>query len=59
MSDRIARAIVSSIAARYPDESDQQLFDRIVRASRSAGNPEAEIPLTVEAVSRLRGEAAS
>ncbi len=59
MSERIARLIVRTFVAEYPHETDEQIYTRIVRASRSAGNPDAEIPMTVETVSRLRAEVAS
>ncbi len=58
MSDRIARSIVRSFTAAHPGDSDEQIHARIVRAARSAGNPDAEVPMTVETVTRLRAEVA-
>ncbi len=59
MSNRIERSIVRSFTAAHPRDTDEQIHARIVRAGRSAGNPDAEIPMTVETVSRLRAEVAS
>ncbi len=57
--DPIDKTVVEAFDAHYPDESDEQIYARIVRACRSAGNPDAEIPMTVETVTRLRAEVAS
>ena len=55
---RIGKSLVEQFTTSYPDETDEQILARLQRAARSAGNPDAELPLTLEDVARWRTEVA-
>lgn len=55
--DPVGKTMVESFAAMYPAETDRQIYERIERAWRSAGS-RAELPMTLDAVTRWRTEAA-
>ncbi|MGK5682442.1 hypothetical protein [Actinoplanes sp. URMC 104] len=52
--DPVAKTIVEAFTATYPHETDEQLYARIMRAAKSASNPNAEIPMTVQTVTYWR-----
>jgi len=54
--DPLTKTIAQGFIRDYPLESDEQIAERIQRAARSLGGPDAEVPMTPEIVARWRPE---
>lgn len=57
--DPLEKTLVASMIAAHPDDTDEQINERIWRAFRSMGDPDADVPMTAEIVARWRPEVAS
>lgn len=54
--DPITKTLVAQMLAKHPDDTNEQISDRIVRAFRSLAGPDADVPMTPEIVARWRPE---
>ena len=54
--DPLEKTLVETMVAAHPGDTDEQISARIVRAFRSMGDPDADVPMTAETVARWRPE---
>ena len=56
--DPLEKTLVETMVAAHTGDNDDQIAARIVRAFRSMGDPDADVPMTAEIVARWRPEVA-
>lgn len=54
--DPLEKTLVQQMIASHPGDSDEQISARIVRACRSMGDPDADVPMSAAVVARWRPE---